>query len=328
MLTMLCIAVSGCIAATEPKLVTPDTLEAITPTGLTATVGTAVLPAPTVMVRDSNGRPRAGVEVQFEFRYLTDVDKTTSRTGPDGRTSAPWVLGRTAGVGSATAHVAGSADIVFRATGVAGPIALIEPVGGNDQFGLSGTTAGPLSARVLDAYRNPIAGATVVFRVTKGGGRITTNGIITGMNGNATSGPWMLGEAGANLVEASAGTVSTTLFTATAVTPGAGAVDAVYTLVSIDGHPTEAVTESISLTARGKFTTISEFRWNGNTTIFSSAGEYAIAGPRLLFNVEAGGQWIMGAMTGDLGLASPTLELSVWVDGPDYFSTRIYQRKP
>ncbi len=101
----------------------------------------------------------------------------------------------------------------------------------------------------------------------------------------------MLGESGTNQVVASAASISASPFNATVVKPGSGAIDALYTLVSIDGTPvdTGAVNGSILLTSHGRFTAISQERWTGNSATFSNTGAYAIAGPRLLLNVEAGG---------------------------------------
>lgn len=329
----------ACGGGTEPLVHAAGdaavTLEAVTPTSLTATVATAVLPSPAVRVRDKEGRPKVGVGVQFDFTYWPATASTLAVTDADGVASNPYVLGYAAGTGSVTAHV-GSANVVFSLTGVAGPIAKIESID-TGRLGLAGGRAGPLRARIIDAYNNGIAGTVVGFAVSQGGGSLESDTATTDAYGFATSGQWRLGDAGTNRAVARVGTLVGSAYEANALLPGRAGIDALYTLATIDDH---AAAErkwngSITLTSDGHWSARSI--WDcctGSVQTFQGTGRYAIVESTIVLSIESGNwlEWPNGPAIWEIPLlgstTGATLEFTWFVDGPDNYTTWAYQRTP
>jgi adhesin/invasin len=87
----------------------------------TATVNTAVAIAPSVLVRDANNNPVAGVEVTFAIvsggGSLGAPVATTDASGV--ATLGSWTLGTTAGANSISASATGLTSVTFTATGTA-----------------------------------------------------------------------------------------------------------------------------------------------------------------------------------------------------------------
>src|SRR2546423_1616243 len=98
--------------------------------GQSATAGTAVGAAPSVIVRDANGNPVAGVAVTFTpaAGSGTVTPTTPVSTGGDGIAAlTSWTLSATAGANTLTASsgsLSGS-PVTFTATGTAGAAATI-----------------------------------------------------------------------------------------------------------------------------------------------------------------------------------------------------------
>lgn len=90
----------------------------------------------------------------------------------------------------------------------AGSPALLEKLGGDDQYGPAGTVLPlPLEVRVLDDVSRPVPGVVVEFEVTAGGGSIDPASTFTDGSGVATA-TWTLGpEPGANHARADAGDI-------------------------------------------------------------------------------------------------------------------------
>ena len=96
---------------------TPSSIEANSSTTITAPPGTAALERPSVLVRDENGDPEAGVTVEFT---VTSGDGSlagnTVKTGTDGTaTVSTWTLGATAATNTVDAKVAGLPPVRFTA---------------------------------------------------------------------------------------------------------------------------------------------------------------------------------------------------------------------
>ena len=83
--------------------------------------------------------------------------------------------------------------------------------------GAAGSAVSPLpSVLVKDQNAAPMAGVTVNFVVTSGGGSVTGGSVATDASGIATVGSWSLGPgAGPNTLTASAGSLTPVIFTAT-----------------------------------------------------------------------------------------------------------------
>jgi hypothetical protein len=137
---------------------------------------------------------------------LTDVNGLATVTS--------WTLGITAGANTLTATSAGLAGspVTFTATGVAGPATQIAVNAGNGQSAQAGTAVAVApSVIVRDALNNPVAGVSVTFAVTGGGGTVApTTAVTTNALGIATTTNWTLGPAiGANTLTATSTPVLT-----------------------------------------------------------------------------------------------------------------------
>jgi hypothetical protein len=216
-----CIVAAGCTSSTEQSQApTPATVEALTPTSLVGTVGTAASPAPTVRVKDRNGNPMPGVQVFFTVTAGSGTPQATSkRTAADGTASVAWTLGWNRGANTLAASV-GHGSVVFTATGAAGPPAFLRFVS-SFRLGIAGTTLEePLAVRVVDRFGNGVEGLPVTFAVISGGGTVGGSVASTDFAGSAVSGPWTLGAPGENGVRASVSGLPPVAFTLSALGSG------------------------------------------------------------------------------------------------------------
>ena len=209
-------------AASSPKPPIRTNLVAASPTGLTGTVGAAVDQAPSVIVRDSSGRPVAGIVVAFT---ITDgggyLPSRLASSGADGLARLErWTLGMRPGRNELTATTPTGASVVFVAEAAAGPPSHIQKVGGDGQVGQPGEAL-PAHPRVMitDAFDNPLAGVTVTFAVEAGGGSVARSSAVTNSLGTAESGAWFLGTSGAQRMVASAGSLVAEPFAARVIVP-------------------------------------------------------------------------------------------------------------
>jgi len=144
--------------------------------GQTAPVATALAPY-SVMVRDLNGNPKAGVPVAW--RVVTGggtVAPSTAISAASGIAIAIATLSAVAGPQTVEASVPGfgGAPVLFESSGVPGPAATIQLVGLDTLAGLPGSALGtPLTVRVSDQYGNPRSGGTVAWQLVQGGGSLT-----------------------------------------------------------------------------------------------------------------------------------------------------------
>lgn len=198
---------------------------------LSATVGTATVVAPAVLVRDAFGNPVAGVTVTFAVAGGGgSVGASSATTDAAGIASAgSWTLGTVAGANTVTATVAGLAAATFTATSTPALPATITKVQGDAQVATAGTAVDVVpGVRVTDAYANPVAGVQVSFAVATGGGSITGATAITNASGVAAVGSWTLGTtAGLNTLTASTPGVAPATFSATGIA-GAAAGLAIF----------------------------------------------------------------------------------------------------
>ena len=198
-----------------------------TPTSMTAVagaqpqsagVGTAVPSAPAVKLVDANGAGVADVNVVFSVTAGGGtVEGGTAKSDVNGVAAASkWTLGTTAGVNTVTAR-SGSLSVTFTATGLPGAASALVKTSTDPQSGVAGVAvAAPPSVTVKDANGNGVAGVTVTFTVTAGGGSVTGATQQSSAAGVATLGSWTLGKtAGANAVSASAPGLPNVSFSAT-----------------------------------------------------------------------------------------------------------------
>ncbi|HYW12142.1 MAG TPA: hypothetical protein VE871_09295 [Longimicrobium sp.] len=292
------------------------TVTATTATTQTGQAGTAVAAAPTVRVNDQTGQPLAGVTVTFAVTAGGGtVGSSTAVTGATGVASAnSWTLGAT-GANTVTASVAGLTTVVFNATAQAPAAASIVAVSSTTQTGTAGVAVAQApTVRVNSAGGQPLAGVTVTFAVTAGGGTLGQTSVVTGAAGTASAGSWTLGAAGTNTVSATVAGLAPVTFSATATAAANPcSTAAVYTLFSsvsgslsatdcrlqsgeyIDFYGTslptaQAVSFSLSSTAfdaflemadaNGNLVAISDDVAQGNTNslirVFAPAGTYFV----------------------------------------------------
>jgi hypothetical protein len=187
--------------------------------------GAVLDPAPAVQLLDTSGSSlkRAGVAVTVGLGTpaATLAGTTTRLTDANGRASFPG-LTVLAPPGAYRLHA--GAPAMATATSEpfqvnAGAPAAVEAASPLAQSGPEGVPvlAAP-AVRVEDAAGNPVAGVTVAFVVTAGGGTILRAGAATGSDGVASAGEWVLGAHGtAQALEASVSGVSGSpvVFTAT-----------------------------------------------------------------------------------------------------------------
>ncbi|HEX6575233.1 MAG TPA: invasin domain 3-containing protein [Gemmatimonadaceae bacterium] len=230
-LTAGAVGVSGSVTFNATGIAGPAAAIAManpSSTGQTAAAGSAVAIAPSVKVTDSRGNAVAGIAVSFAVASgsgsVTGGNATTDASGI--ATVGSRTLGTRAGPNTLTAtsgSLTGS-PVTFYATGTAGSAGALTIVGGNGQTAIAGAdVATAPSVRVTDVNGNIVAGASVTFTVTGGGGSVTNATVASNASGIATVGSWKLGTvAGTNTLTASSGSLPPVTFTATG-TPGPAA---------------------------------------------------------------------------------------------------------
>jgi adhesin/invasin len=189
----------------------------------TASAGSALSTKPAVLVADQYGNALAGVNVTFALASGGgSISGATSATGTNGvATLGGWTLGNIAGPNTVTATAAGTGltgnPLTFTATGVAGPVATLTRVAGDNLSAVAGALlATSPSVRLADQFGNVVPNQTVTFAVASGGGSVTGATPSSGANGIATVGGWTLGStAGTNTLTASSGSAPAVIFVAT-----------------------------------------------------------------------------------------------------------------
>ena len=196
--SLLGIAIIGCTSSTaltdDSRLKDELRLEALTATSLTGTVGTDVIPVPTVRVSNQAGRPVPGIVVLFDVTSGAAIKNVRSETNRDGiATVGWWMLGTKVGAYAVSAYSIGLVTVVFQAKAAPGPVAQIASISGDNQSGLAGARLEPLRVLVSDFYGNPVPHAPVSFTVISGGGSMDRSPVLTDSLGTATSVAWTLG---------------------------------------------------------------------------------------------------------------------------------------
>ncbi|MGH6691184.1 MAG: Ig-like domain-containing protein, partial [Gammaproteobacteria bacterium] len=206
----------------------PAALDVVQGNNQNARVGEVLAEPITVRVTDAAGRPVAQVRIIFSSTSGTgaSVSPAAVTTDTDGRASAQWSLGATAGSYTAEARVEGSAvePARFTAFAAAGVAARVQVVLGDGQMAPAGTTLpDSLIVRTTDAAGNPVEGVGVAWTVT-GGGNVSDAATATDGNGRAGVVRTLGSAAGAQstLAEVPAVSGSPVTFAATATSGSAG----------------------------------------------------------------------------------------------------------
>lgn len=197
---------------------------ALSGNGQSATIGTALAMPLQARVHDRLGSPMAGQSVSFVVTSGSgSVGTPTSTTAADGIVSTTWILGTNTSVPQLVSVSVTGASVfsTFSATALAGPATTFDfapTAAGNGQSAPFGTAVPvPPAVKLSDALGNGVAGASVTFAVTGGGGSVTGGTATTNASGIATVGSWTLGPAvGPNTLQATVAGLPAVNFTATA----------------------------------------------------------------------------------------------------------------
>ena len=256
----------------------PTQLLAAAGDGQVTTVAAAVTTRPSVILRDGGGNPVAGASVTFAVASgggrITGGTQTTDASGAG--TVGSWTLGNLAGTNTLTATAAGLTRI-FTATGVADSATQLVTTAGDLQSALVGTAvATDPTVRAQDQFGNAVAGASITFGVTGGGGSVSGGSQLTNAAGTATVGSWTLGTTvGSNALQASMAGVTPATFTAT------GTAGTATSIVKLAGDlQTGTVNVAVGTAPRVKL--VDQF---GNP----------VAGASVTFAVASGGGGVTGA---------------------------------
>jgi adhesin/invasin len=280
--------------------------------GQSATAGSAVAIAPSVVVRDAFNNPVSGVSVTFAAATggggVTGGSTTTNASGI--ATVGSWTLGTAAGPNTLTATSGGlgGSPVTFTATGTAGAATNLAIIQGDAQTGTAGVALPTaLIVHVTDVNNNPVPGASVTF-APSGNGNVPVSPVLTGGTGQAST-TWTLATAaGANTLVASVSGLTPVTFNATgnagaaatvAVNGGNGQSATVNTAVGT--APSVLVTDGFGNPVSGfavTFTPVSGSVTGGSTS--TNGAGIATVGSWTLGNV-AGSQALNATATGLAG---------------------------
>lgn len=226
-LSLLCGACGTKDGLTPPVTPVPTSISPSAGDGQTATVGTPVAVAPSVTVRDQDGRGIGGVTVTFAVTAgggnLTGATTTTNPSGL--ATVGGWTLGTVAGANTLSATVQGLAAVSLSATGVAGTPTQMTAATVSSQSGPPNQAVGtPPAVRLRDRYGNDVAGGQVMF-TPSAGGSVTGSPATTDASGVATVGSWTIVDGGNVLTASAAGVPDVTFFAIGTTSPYSIALD-------------------------------------------------------------------------------------------------------
>ena len=170
-----------------------------------------------VSVLDPAGAPLAEVPVSFSVTAGGGtLSAATATTDDNGRATTRLTLGNDAGTNTVTATVEGLDPVTFTATART-PHSLTK-VSGDGQQGQAGEQLGkPFLVLVLDEDGAAMAGMSVTFTVTAGGGTMSSTTAMTNSSGRAARTLTLGSQPGTNTVDVSVVGLDPVTFTATAV---------------------------------------------------------------------------------------------------------------
>jgi Regulator of chromosome condensation (RCC1) repeat len=202
----------------------PASMTIVAGNNQTGTVGTALPTTPAVQVLDAAGKPVSGVLVTFAVFEGGSIANVSATTNAQGLASAgTWILGPEASNQFLAASIPAAAAVSaanFMATATAGVAATLTALGMSGQVILpNGQVVQLPFVLVSDSYGNPVAGESVTFSVTTGGGSVVGASATSTTSGIATVGGWTLGSTpGNNTLTASASGLASVEFSAIAAT--------------------------------------------------------------------------------------------------------------
>ena len=287
----------------------------------TATVGTPVATAPSVLVRDALNNPVVGITVTFSVAsggglircgpglFDVAIPITTDASGVASTDQCRWFLGPVAGINTMTATSSGltGSPLTFTATGTAGAATQMAINAGNNQMATVGTAVATVpSVVVRDASNNPVSGVPVTFAVATGGGTISGGTATTNASGIATVGSWTLGA-----------TPGTNTLTATVV--GLTGSPQTFTATGTVGAATQITIDS----GNNQTATVGRPVHFYPSVLVRDALNNPVVGIPVTFRVASGGGIINCGLPGLTGIITTTTDASGvantgcnWVLGP------------
>ena len=194
----------------------PVALEIISGDGQQEPAGAATEPF-VILLLDQFGDPLGGATVTFAVTAGGGtLSATTATTDANGRAATTLTLGRQPGTNTVEAIVAGLEPAIFAVTGVAIPRTL-NKLSGDEQEGAAGAAlTEPLVVEVRDQNGNSLAGVTVTFAVTAGGGTLSATTTTTDADGRTSTMLTLGSNPGMNTVRATVAGLEPVAFAATA----------------------------------------------------------------------------------------------------------------
>jgi hypothetical protein len=198
LVAVLTMAIAGCSAGDQsgPVAAKPAFVNAGIVANLGGTAGVALPSAPTFTVTDASGNSLSGIAVNVTVTAGGGTLAGSPTSSAKGATPiGTWTLGKTAGLNTITVAVTGLTPVVIAATGNPGAPAAITVVSGNNQSAFAGTVlALPAVLKVTDQFGNAIAGGSMVFTLSTGGGSLMgSTTAVADANGTVTAPQWKLG---------------------------------------------------------------------------------------------------------------------------------------
>jgi len=135
----------------------------------TGTVATSLQSPFIVRLTAGDGSGVGGVTVTWAVTAGGGaLSGTTVQTDDQGYASVLLTLGTTTGANTVTASTPDGESLAFNASAVAGSVASLVKVQGDQQTLADGSVSAPLVVRAVDLYGNPVAGVTIVWSADNG----------------------------------------------------------------------------------------------------------------------------------------------------------------
>lgn len=268
-LTAAVLLSAGCGNSTDPGPGKPTTITISAGDGQSGGVGTQLTAPIAVKVSDDKGRGVPGVNVDFLVSSgFGQLSASSAPTNAAGIATTRWTLGTNIAAAQAvTAQLidpsTGSlvASVVFHATPTAGPAAHLSAFSGFGQSAFEGQALGaPITVVVTDNFSNPVAGVSVSFAVTSGGGSVSPATSTTAANGRAST-TWTVGPYGQpQIATATVAGIGNVSFSAGVLRQQAG------TSVALPSRPFGVAVSSNDVVYVGQLDAAAVTRYNGTST--------------------------------------------------------------
>jgi hypothetical protein len=262
----------------------------------------------------ADGSPKSGVTVRFSVEGGGSLSTATAVSGRDGVASVAWTLGSNSSIAqSVRASIPGPdglarAAITFTASSKAGTARKIEVTSGNNQVGPgSHMLVSPLVARVVDAFGNPVEGATVEW-VVSGSGSGTVSPINTRTDFAGLS--------------SARRTLGAQLGTYTTVARSSGAGEVIFTSTVVSAS--DLVPAAIAVhTGNAQTAGVGESPAMPLTVVVRSSQGYPVGGAQVRWSVVSGGGRVLPeiATTNGDGVATALVEFGGVPGGQSFRAT-------